>query len=234
MDDLNPLFQQVARHAAGYRAGLAERPVVPEADVSTLRGVLGGPLQQSPSDPADVLEQIVKAAEPGLMSSAGPRFFGFVIGGSLPGATAADMLATGWDQCAFNAVLSPAATVAEEVAGGWLKDLLGIPASASVGFVTGAQEANTVGLAAARHHVLAEAGWDVERDGLLGGPAVRVVAGAERHATVDRSLRLLGFGAACVEPVRADADGAMDVADLERVLASAPAGRRSCACRPGT
>ena len=167
------------------------------------------------------------------MASAGPRFFGFVIGGALPAATA-DMVAAGWNQCAFNAALSPAAAAAEEVAGGWLKDLLGIPEGASVGFVTGAQEANTVGLATGRHQVLAGAGWDVERDGLLGAPAVRVVAGEERHATIDRSLRLLGLGTACVEPVRADANGGLDVADLERVLASGPPGRRSCACRPAT
>ena len=134
------------------------------------------------------------------------------------------MLASGWDQCAFNALLSPAAAVAEEVAGTWLKDLLGIPETASVGFVTGAQEANTVGLVAARHHVLARAGWDVELDGLWAAPAVRVVAGVERHATIDRSLRLLGFGAASVQAVGADANGAIDVADLARVLAAGDVG----------
>ncbi|HEX2704364.1 MAG TPA: aminotransferase class V-fold PLP-dependent enzyme [Candidatus Lustribacter sp.] len=224
MDDLSSLFHRAAQHAADYRASLAERSVVPLADVGTLRKALGGPLPQRRSAPGDVLEQLVESAEPGLMSSAGPRFFGFVIGGSLPAATAADMVAVGWDQCAFNAVLSPAAAVAEEVAGGWLKDLLGIPPGCSVGFVTGAQEANTVGLAAGRHHVLAKAGRHVERDGLLGAPVVRVVAGVERHATIDRSLRLLGFGTACVEPVRADANGALDIADLDRVLASGPNG----------
>ncbi len=147
-----------------------------------------------------------------------------MIGGSLDVATAAEVVASGWDQCAFNAVLSPAAAVAEEVAGGWLKDLLNIPPGASVGFVTGGQAANTVGLAAARHHVLAEAGWDVERDGVHGGPRVRVVAGAERHATVDRSLRLLGLGTGVLETAAVDADGALDVADLDRVLASSPEG----------
>lgn len=167
---------------------------------------------------------LVAAAEPGLVASAGPRYFGFVTGGSLPAATAADMLAMGWDQLAFNAVTSPAAAVAEEVAGGWLKDLLGIPATASVGFVTGGQAANTVGLAAARHHVLAEAGWDVERDGLRAAPQVRVLAGAERHATIDRSLRLLGFGTGVVEPVAAASDGAIDVRELEKVISAGPRG----------
>ncbi len=224
MDDLSALLQRAAQHAADYRAGLPDRAVPPSADVAAVRAALGGPLPEGPTDPGEVLEQLVAGADPGLMSSAGPRFFGFVIGGSLPAATAADLVATGWDQCAFNAVLSPAAAAAEEVAGGWLKDLLGIPAGASVGFVTGAQEANTVGLAAGRHRVLAQAGWDVERDGLHGAPPVRVVASVERHATVDRSLRLLGFGTACIEAVSADANGAIDVGDLERVLAAGPAG----------
>lgn len=224
MDDLNALLQRAAQHAADYRAGLAGRPVPPSDDVGVVRAGLGGPLPEEPCEPTAVLEQLVAAAEPGLMASAGPRFFGFVIGGSLPAATAADLVATGWDQCAFNAVLSPAAAAAEEVAGGWLKDLFGIPAGASVGFVTGAQEANTVGLAAGRHQVLRQVGWDVERDGLHGAPRVRVVAGVERHATVDRSLRLLGFGTASIEPVAADAGGAIDPADLERVLAAGPQG----------
>jgi glutamate/tyrosine decarboxylase-like PLP-dependent enzyme len=224
VDDLDTLLHLAAQHAADFRAGLAARPVVPAHDVRAVRDALGGPLPDEPTDPKAVLEQLVAAAEPGLMASAGPRFFGFVIGGALPAASAADIVATGWDQCAFNAVLSPAAAAAEEVAGGWLKDLLGIPSYASVGFVTGAQEANTVGLAAGRQHVLAEAGWDVARDGLAGAPAVRVVASVERHATVDRSLRLLGLGTGCLEEVRAAPDGAIDVADLERVLSSVPAG----------
>ncbi|HET6626305.1 MAG TPA: aminotransferase class V-fold PLP-dependent enzyme [Nocardioidaceae bacterium] len=219
MEDVTDLFTRAAQVAAEFRGSLAERPVRPVVATDDIRRAFGGPLGKDPTEPVDVLDELVRAADGGLMASAGPRFFGFVIGGALPAATAADMLAAGWDQCAFNAVVSPAAAAAEEAAGTWLKDLLGIPVSASVGFVTGAQEANTVGLAAARHHVLAEAGWDVERDGLAGAPRVRVVASVERHATIDRSLRLLGFGAASVEPVRADANGAMDMADLERVLA---------------
>jgi glutamate/tyrosine decarboxylase-like PLP-dependent enzyme len=222
VDHFDALFLRAAQHAADFRAGLGTRPVVPAHDKAAVRDALGGPLPDEPTDPGAVLDQLVTAAEPGLMASAGPRFFGFVIGGALPAASAADVVATGWDQCAFNAVLSPAAAAAEEVASGWLKDLLGLPAAASVGFVTGAQEANTVGLAAGRQHVLAEAGWDVAHDGLAGAPAVRVVASRERHATIDRSLRLLGLGTGCVEEVDTDANGAIDVADLERVLASAP------------
>ena len=171
-----------------------------------------------------MIDELVAAATPGLVATTGPRYFGFVIGGSIAAATAADLLATGWDQPAYNALSAPAAAAVEEAAGAWLKELLGIPASASFGFVTGAQGANTVGLAAARHHVLKMVGHDVERDGLMGAPRVRVIASAERHATVDRSLRLLGFGSALVEEVAADANGAIDVATLRAALAAGPAG----------
>ncbi len=220
MDDLADLLRHVASTAADFRAGLPDRAVAPPDDVAALQAVFNGPLPAHGASPRAVIDELIRDADRGLTASAGPRFFGFVIGGALPAATAADMLASGWDQCAFNAVLSPAAAAAEDCAGRWLKILLGIPDTASVGFVTGGQEANTVGLAAARHHVLAEAGWDVERDGLHGAPRVRVVAGEERHATIDRSLRLLGLGAACVEPVAADDNGAIDVTDLARVLAN--------------
>lgn len=192
--------------------------------MAALRAALGGPLPRSPAAPEQVIAELVAAAEPGLLATAGPRFFGFVIGGSLPAVTAADVLAVGWDQCAFNAVLSPAAAVVEEVAGKWLKQLLGLPTSASVGFVGGGQEANTVGLACGRHAVLADAGWDVESDGLYGAPVVRIVASIERHATIDRSLRVLGFGTAAVEAVAALPNGAIDVDDLARTLASRPVG----------
>jgi glutamate/tyrosine decarboxylase-like PLP-dependent enzyme len=220
VDELHALLARAAELAAGYRAGLADRPVAGAVDAAAVRAGFGGPLPADPSPPSEVLEQLARAAGPGLVATAGPRFFGFVIGGALPAATAADVLAAGWDQNGFNAVLSPAAAAAEDVAGTWLKELLGLPAGASTGFVTGGQAANTAGLAAARHHVLAEAGWDVEGDGLTGAPRVRVVASEERHATVDRSLRLLGFGTRAVEPVTAGPQGAIDVEDLARVCAA--------------
>ncbi|HEX8630816.1 MAG TPA: pyridoxal-dependent decarboxylase [Catenuloplanes sp.] len=225
MDELSALLLRAAEQAAAYRRSLPDRPVRAERDPAEVRAAFRAPLPAGPTAPDLVLTELLAAAEGGLVATAGPRFFGFVIGGALPAATAADILAAGWDQCAFNAVLSPAASAAEEAAGDWLKELLGIPASASVGFVTGAQAANTVGLAAARHHLLAEAGWDVERQGLSGAPRLRVVASVERHATVDRSLRLLGLGSDLIEPVRADANGAVDVADLGRVLAAGAPGR---------
>jgi glutamate/tyrosine decarboxylase-like PLP-dependent enzyme len=213
---------QAARLAEAYRASLPERAVGPPADLEALRAALGGPLAEGPTAAADVVEALAAAVDAGLVATAGPRYFGFVTGGSTPAAAAADVLTTGWDQNGFNVVYSPAAAVAEEVAAGWLKELLRLPAHASVGFVTGSQEANTVGLAVARHHVLARAGWDVARDGLAGAPRLRVVAGEERHSTVDRSVRLLGLGDARIEPVPATGQGAMDTEGLRRVLERGP------------
>ncbi|MEU4370786.1 pyridoxal phosphate-dependent decarboxylase family protein [Micromonospora chersina] len=224
MEDLRHLFRLAADHAAAYRRSLPDRPVGVPLDQAAVTDAFSGPLPTAPCPPEQVVADLLAAAGPGLVASAGPRYFGFVVGGALPAATAADILAAGWDQLAFNAVTSPAAIAAEEAAGGWLKELLGIPASASVGFVTGAQAANTAGLAAARHQVLADAGWDVERRGLLGAPPIRVIAGEERHGTVDRSLRLLGLGVDVVEPVPAGPNGALDVGALRALLRAGPPG----------
>ncbi|MDT0392113.1 pyridoxal phosphate-dependent decarboxylase family protein [Streptomyces dubilierae] len=224
MDELTRIFHRAAEHAAAYRRSLPERPVAEPVDHAALRAAFARPLNRSPADPLTVVDELVAAAGPGLVATAGPRFFGFVVGGALPAATAAEILAAGWDQNAFNAALSPAALAAEEAAAGRLKDLLGIPGTASTGFVTGGQAANTAGLAAARQHLLTEAGWDIGRRGLHGAPRLRVVAGEERHATVDRSLRLLGLGTDCLETVRTDARGAVDTEDLRRVLTSGPGG----------
>ncbi|WP_037363012.1 pyridoxal phosphate-dependent decarboxylase family protein [Amycolatopsis orientalis] len=218
MHEEHSLFIRAAELAADYVAGLGERPVAQPVDLAALRKAFGEELPRGSSPPDAVLEELARNAEKGLVATAGPRFFGLVIGGALRSAVAADFLAAGWDQNSFNPALSPAAAAAEDVAGRWLRDLLGIPATASTGFVTGGQAANTVGLAVARHRVLAEAGWDVERDGLGGAPALRVVASAERHATIDRSLRLLGVGTRAIEEVAAGPQGAIDVADLARVL----------------
>ncbi|WP_262284077.1 pyridoxal-dependent decarboxylase [Micromonospora sp. MA102] len=223
MEDLRHLFRLAADHAADYRRSLPDRPVGVPVDQAAVTDAFSGPLPSGPRPPEQVLAELVAAAEPGLVASVGPRYFGFVVGGALPAATAADILAAGWDQLAFNAVTSPAAIAAEAAAGGWLKELLGIPAAASVGFVTGAQAANTAGLAAARHQVLADAGWDVERRGLLGAPPIRVIVGEERHGTIDRSLRLLGLGTDVLEPVPAGPNGAIDLEALRAVLrAGAP------------
>ncbi|WP_435055321.1 pyridoxal phosphate-dependent decarboxylase family protein [Micromonospora aurantiaca (nom. illeg.)] len=224
MDELRHLFRRAADHAADYRLSLPDRPVGVPVDQAVLNEAFAGPLPDAPTPPERVLAELVAAAEPGLVATAGPRYFGFVVGGASPAATAADMLAAGWDQIAFNAVTSPAAVAAETAAGTWLKELLGIPATASTGFVTGGQAANTAGLAAARHQVLADAGWDVERRGLPGAPAVRVFAGAERHATIDRSLRLLGLGTDALHPVSTGPQGAIDPDALAAALRDAGPG----------
>jgi glutamate/tyrosine decarboxylase-like PLP-dependent enzyme len=224
MSDLHDLLADAAARAADYRAAVADGAVFPgRSDLDSVRAALGS-LPAEPTPAADVIRQLADIIEPALVATTGPRYFGFVIGGALDAATAADVLTTAWDQNAFNAVSSPAAALVEEVAGGWLKDVLGLPSGASFGFVTGGQGANTVCLAAARHHVLGQAGWDVERRGLPGAPALRVVASEERHATIDQSLRLLGLGTDTVQSVTADAQGAIDVDDLERILAAGPAG----------
>ncbi|MFL6190307.1 MAG: pyridoxal phosphate-dependent decarboxylase family protein, partial [Actinomycetes bacterium] len=212
-------LETAAAHATQFLRGLADRPVAARAGAEELRARLGGPLPEHPSDPAEVVAQLAKLADDGLVATAGPRFFGFVVGGSLPAALAADWLAAAWDQNAGLFVLGPAAATVEDVAAGWLAELLGLPPGVSTGFVTGGLGANFTGLAAARHHVLAQAGWDVERDGLIGAPPVEVVVGAERHVTVDVALRYLGLGSGRLRVVPADGQGRMDPAALGGVLA---------------
>jgi glutamate/tyrosine decarboxylase-like PLP-dependent enzyme len=218
MTDLEHLFVRAARAAAEHRRTATQRPVVTGMPTEDVHHAFAGPLPDGPTDPDAVLTRLLSAAEGGVTGTVGPRFFGFVIGGALPAASAADILATGWDQPAYNETLSPAAGAAERAAGAWAKELLGLPAGSSAAFVTGAQAGNTVGLAIGRNEVLARAGWDLARNGLYAAPRVRLTAGEERHATVDRALRLLGMGTACLRPVRADRNGAIDVDDLATAL----------------
>lgn len=217
MDRVRELLEHTAAIAADYLESLDERPVFPHATTEELRSALGGPLPDGPQPAAEVVRELANAAEPGVVAMGSGRYFGFVIGGGLPAALAADWLTSVWDQNAGLYVGGPSASVVEDVAREWLLELLGLPADASVGFVTGTQMAHVTGLAAARHHVLAAAGWDVGTDGLQGAPRVRVLAGAKRHITVDRALRLLGLGAPGV--VEADSQGAMVVNALRRALA---------------
>ena len=178
MDETRDLLRRTADHAADFLETLDERPVFPSATVEELREQLGGPLPDEPTDPATVIDELVAGAGPGVVAIPSGRYFGFVIGGSVPAALAADWLTSAWDQNAGLYVAGPSASVVEEVAGGWLKELLGIPQHASFAFVTGCQMANFTALAAARWHVLTQAGWDVNADGLAGSPPVRVLCGA--------------------------------------------------------
>jgi glutamate/tyrosine decarboxylase-like PLP-dependent enzyme len=212
------LLRRTAELAADFLETLEERRIWPPATVDELREALGGPVPEGPSEPLEVIETMAAGAEPGVVGMASGRYFGFVIGGALPAATAADWLTTAWDQNAGLVAGGPAAAVVEEVAGAWLKELLGIPAAASFSFVTGCQMAHVTCLAAARHAVLERAGWDVERDGLAGSPPIRVVAGARRHITLDRALRLLGLGTSSVVVVEADSQGRMRADGLAAAL----------------
>jgi glutamate/tyrosine decarboxylase-like PLP-dependent enzyme len=213
------LFERTASYAADYVDSLATRPVQAPASVEELRATLGGPLPEGPVDAEQVVAELAAASDPGVVGTAGGRYFGFVIGGGLPAAVAADWLTAVWDQNACLYVGGPAAAVVEETAVEWLRDLLALPEHVSAGFVTGCQQAHVTALAAARHHVLLEAGWDVGRHGLAGAPPVRVVAGAQRHVTVDRAVRLLGLGTASIESIAADAQGRMEIDGLRRALA---------------
>jgi glutamate/tyrosine decarboxylase-like PLP-dependent enzyme len=219
VSDVPGLFRLAADYAAQFHDTLDDRRVGPQAGYDELVEALGGPLAEEGLDDVEVVSELIAAAEPGLVGSQTGRYFGFVIGSALPASVAADWLAATWDQDAFSVVLSPAAAAVEEVVAGWVADLLGLPEGVASGFVTGAQGANTTALAAARQHVLAEGGWDVGRDGLQGAPRIRVLVGAERHVTIDRSLRLLGLGTAAHELVPADGQGRMRADALRSALA---------------
>ncbi|HEY5698951.1 MAG TPA: aminotransferase class V-fold PLP-dependent enzyme [Acidimicrobiales bacterium] len=220
----HPLLDEAVRSAIAYIDSLPDRPVGRPADVDALRTALGAPLTAEGDGNHAALQALVAGAEDGIVATAGPRYFGFVIGGSLPVGLAAEWLASAWDQNAGMHVAAPAVAVIEDVVLAWLRDLLGLPENGSGAFVTGAQMANVTGLMAARHQVLEQAGWDVEVDGLFGAPPVTVVVGGERHAAVDRALRYLGFGTAGVVPLAVDDQGALDPSDLARVLGEADGG----------
>ena len=212
-------LSSAAGHAERFLQALDERPVAARVDAAAIREVLGGSLPEDGEDPETVIDALAAGADPGIVASAGPRHFGFVIGGALPAALAADWLVSAWDQCAAFHSLSPAAAAIEEIAAQWTLEILGLPETASVGFVTGGQGANTTGLAAARHAVLARAGWDVERDGLNGAPRVDVVCGEQAHATIFTALRLLGLGAGKANRIQTDEQGRIDALALDETLA---------------
>jgi glutamate/tyrosine decarboxylase-like PLP-dependent enzyme len=223
------VLRWAAAEAAHFLDTVPERRVGAAASADDLRAALGGELPEQGEDPRAALGRLVAGVEPGLVATPGPRYFGFVVGGALPQTVASQWLAAAWDQNAFSYVLSPAASVIEEVAASWLLDVLGLPSSASVGFVTGAMMANFTCLAAARHAVLADAGWDVEARGLYGAPEITVIVGGDAHTTLFAALRYLGLGAERVIRVEADDQGRMRPDLLEGALGASAGPTIVCA-----
>ena len=224
MLDDDDLLAHAHRLSREYLDSVAERHVG-GSDPAELRR----PLSDRGEEAVDVLEQLAADADPGIVASAGPRYFGFVVGGSLPVALAADWLVSTWDQMCGMYSSSPAVAVAEEVAAGWVLELLGLPASASVGYVTGAQMANFSCLAAARGELLRTIGWDADSRGLFGAPPIEVLIGDEVHVTLLRALRYLGLGQDRVTRVGVDANGAIDPVALEGALGAAKRPALVCA-----
>jgi glutamate/tyrosine decarboxylase-like PLP-dependent enzyme len=208
------LARRTADLAVEYLSDIRERPVREQATLEELRAAFHVALNDAPLDPQQVIEELARAAEPGLIASQSPRYFGFVIGGALDSAVAADWLTSAWDQNGGGYPVGPAQAIAEEAACAWLLDLLRLPADAGIGLTTGCQMAHFTCLAAARHRVLANAGWDVEQFGLFGAPPVRVVLGEHAHATVFAALRMLGFGSRRVTLVPTDDQGRMRAGEL--------------------
>ena len=207
-----------AKFAQSWLDELPERGINPRQDLDQVRAAFGDVLPDHGVDATDVIERLGTLGEPGLMAMGSGRFFGWVIGGTMPAPLAADWLLSAWDQNAGAPTLTPTVVTLEEIAGEWLLDLLGLPSTAVVGFPTGAQMANFGGLIAARGEVLARVGWDVNSHGLFGAPKIRVLVNRERHVTIDTALRYLGLGEA--EEVAADSQGRIQIAALKRALES--------------
>jgi glutamate/tyrosine decarboxylase-like PLP-dependent enzyme len=222
-DGYTPALSAAARHATAWLQSLSGRHIGPGQTAHDLVSVFGGPLPAHGMPADQVVDLLARTAEPGLMAMPSGRFFGWVIGGTLPAALASDWLVSAWDQNAGLRYATPAMAAIEEGAAGWLVDLLGLPRGADVGFVTGATMANFTGMAAARWRLMADAGWDLDRDGLAGPPRIRCFVGGERHDTVDLALRYLGLGRPAV--VATDSQGRIIPEALEAALAEP--GRRA-------
>ena len=222
MIDRQIALEAAVRHARGWLDGLDTRPAPPQASVAEVAKALGQELPDGPTPADEVIDLLATACDPGLTAMPGGRFYGMVIGGTHPAALAADWLVSAWDQNATLRLLTPAHSAVEDITTAWLLDLLGLPETSGVGFVTGATMSNFTCLAAARDAVLKRLGWDVSTRGLTGSPRVRVLVGAERHDTVDLALRYLGLGAP--EPVEADGQGRVSPAALASALDQIPEG----------
>jgi len=213
-------LNRAAEHALAWLDGLDARPVGTTASLAELRSRLGRPLTAQGVPAVQVIDDLVVDTAGGLLGSQNGRFFSWVIGGGTPAAMAADWLTTVWDQNAGIHACGPAASVVEEVAAAWLTDLFEMPPGTSVGFTTGTQMAHMTCLAAARHALLRDRGWDVERKGLAGSPPIRILANADRHGSVDRAVRFLGLGSDAIVPLAVDADGCVTAETLRAALAA--------------
>lgn len=217
-DNFGPLLDQAHAHASDYLRRQPDRHVGARANREELVSALRAPLTKRGEEGGSVIDLLAAQAERGLSACGSPRYFGFVIGGAYPVALATDWLVSTWDQNPGIYVISPLVSVVEEVAGEWLLDLFDLPRESGVGFVTGCQMASFTCLAAARHSVLRQAGWDVEAEGLCGAPRINVITSAESHVTIDVALRYLGLGARAVHRVDVDAQGRMRADRLRELL----------------
>lgn len=216
--DFSSLLTHVEGHVSSWFDSLESRPVRASASDEELERILGGTLAEDGLPPEAIADTLAAAGRVGTVASAGPRYFGFVVGGSLPAALAADWLVSAWDQNSGIYALSPLVSLIEQITGAWLREIAGLPATMSFGFVTGGHMANFTGLAAARHRVLRDAGWDVEADGLGGAPTIDIVVSDEAHYTIFMALRLLGLGANRVRRIATDGQGRMRAEDLAAAL----------------
>ncbi len=216
------VLERAMEHALAYLEGLDAASVAATVPLAELRRRFAIPLAEEGVDPATVVDDLARDVTGGLLGSAGGRFYGWVIGGGLPAAVAADWLTSTWDQNAGLYACSPAAAVVEEVCGTWLKDLLGLPAAASFALVTGCQMAHVTCLAAGRHALLTRAGWDVNTHGLAGGPSIRVLTSDHVHGTTTRALRFLGLGTGCIGVLPTDPDSRLTPAVLKEALEREP------------
>jgi len=215
-------LERAAEHAFAWLDGLDTRSVATTATSAEMRARLARPLPDRPTDPVQVIDDLVADTAGGILGSQAGRFYGWVIGGATPASMAADWLTTAWDQNSGVQACAPALAVVEEVAAGWLRELFGLPAETGVGFTTGTQMAHMTCLAAARHALLRDRGWDVERQGLFGAPPIRILANRDRHTTVDRAVRFLGLGLDAIEPLAVDERSRVRPETLSAALAASP------------
>ena len=226
MQKLDPDFRNALNiafdRAVSHLEHLDESSVAATANAATLRKQLDKPLADEGLPPSQVVEELARDVQGGLLGSAGGRFFGWVIGGALPAAVAADWLTSAWQQNAGLYACAPAAAIVEETVGSWLKELLGLPTQASFALVTGCQMAHVTCLAAARHALLSRRGWNVETEGLYGAPPIRILSSSARHGSFERAVRLLGFGTSHIKLLETDDQSRLLPDALEEELRHQP------------